>query len=183
MQQIKNKKMNLMSYYPEGIMLKKGAYNYPEKYIDFDEFILLMESDKLKEQIDKLRTYEYKSWNYNNAKRRLPVVLFNKFSCNLNTGFIEENPIKPFDVDLTDNTEEEIKIFEKEIEKKAIKVIKSPGGKGLKFFLKKVFGTSDPQEYIDIYNDLCKEIENEYNIILDYTQGRIKQPFFLTYIK
>ncbi len=183
MQPIKNNNMNLMSYYPEGIMLKKGAYNYPEKYIDFDEFISLMESNELKEQIDKLRTYEYKSWNYNNAKRRLPVVLFNKFSCNLNTGFLEENPIKPFDVDLTDNTEEEIKIFEKEIEKRAIKVIKSPSGNGLKFFLKKVFGTSDPQEYVDMYNDLCKEIEREYNIILDYAQGRIKQPFFLTYIK
>ena len=88
--QLIKKTMNLMSYYPEGIMLKKGAYNYPEKYINFDEFISLMESPELKEQIDKLRTYKYKSWDYNNAKRRLPVVLFNKFSCNLNTGFIEK---------------------------------------------------------------------------------------------
>ena len=77
-----------MSYYPEGIMLKKGAYNYPEKYIDFDEFISLMESDELKEQIDKLRTYEYKSSNYNNAKRRLPVVLFNKFKMSSAWSFI-----------------------------------------------------------------------------------------------
>ena len=175
--------MDLLSYYPNGIMLKKGFENFPEKYISFDNLISIMESDKLKEQIDELRTYEYKSWQYNNAKKRLPVVLFNKFSCNLNTGILEENPIKPFDVDLTDNTQEEINAFEIAIKKRAIKVIKSPSGKGLKFFIKKVFGTLNPQEYIEHYKTICKEIEKEFSIVLDYAQGRIKQPFFLTHIK
>ena len=164
-------------------MLKKGGVNFPEKYICFEDFISLMESDKLKNQINDLRTFVYKSYNYNNAKKKLPVVLFNKFSCNLNTGFIEENPIKPFDVDLTDNSEDEINLFENEICKEAIKVIKSPSGKGLKFFIKSMFGTSDPQDYMEKYKEMCIEIESRFNISLDYAQGRIKQPFFLTYIK
>jgi hypothetical protein len=175
--------MELLSYYPEGIMMKKGINNFPEKYICFDELISIMESDNLKDKINELRKYEYKSWQYNNAKKRLPVVLFNKFSCNLNTGILEENPIKPFDVDLSDNSQEEINAFEIAIKKRAIKVIKSPGGNGLKFFMKSIFGTLDPQEYIEQYKELCQEIEKEFNIILDYAQGRIKQPFFLTYIK
>jgi hypothetical protein len=174
---------NYISYYPQGIMLKKGGVNYPEKYINFDDLISLMESNQLKNKIDNLRNLKYKSWEYNYQKKKLPVVLFNKFSCNLNTGFVEENPIKPFDVDLTDNTEEEIERFEKEIQKESIKVIKSPSGKGIKFFIKRFFGTSDPAEYIKIYTEMCKEIESRFNITLDYAQGRIKQPFFLTYIK
>lgn len=174
--------MNLISYYSEGIMLKKGINNFPTSYINFDELLKLMTSKELKNKIDNIRSFKYKSWEYNNAKKRLPVVFFNKFSCNLNTGFLEENLIKPFDVDLSDNNIKEIKRFEKEIKVDSIKVIKSPSGKGLKFFMKKKFNTSDPAVYYEKYKKVCKKIESNYKIKLDYCQGRIKQPFFLTYI-
>ena len=172
----------LISYYPKGIMLKKGGDNPPTSYITFEELIKKMKSKELKEQIKGVRKFEYKSWGYNNAKKRLPAALFNKFKYNLNEGIIKENPIKPFDVDLTDNTETEIKRFKNEIKDKALFVMDSPSGKGLKFFIERAFNTLDPAIYIEKYKSMCKEIENEFNINLDYAQGRIKQPFFLTYI-
>ena len=174
--------MKNLSYYSKGIMLKKGAENFPTKYIDFNELIDLMSSKELKEKIDNLQQYKYKSFKYNYKKKTLPVVLFNKFRCNLNSGFIKENPIKPFDVDFSDNTKEEIKRFEKDIEKDCIKVIKSPSGKGLKFFKEYLFKTNDASEYFEKYKHICRGLEKKYKIKLDYTQGRIKQPFFLTYI-
>ena len=169
--------MKLISYYSEGVMLKKGANNYPNKYINFDELIDLMKSKELKDKINNVRN------QYINAKKRLPVALFNKFEYNLNTGFIKENPIKPFDVDLSDNTKKEIKRFENDIKKDCLKVIKSPSGKGLKFFKRYNFKTNDPAEYIEKYKRICRGIEKKYNIKLDYSQGRIKQPFFLTHIE
>tara|TARA_Y100001973_G_C5196332_1_gene334508 strand:- start:2487 stop:3017 length:531 start_codon:yes stop_codon:yes gene_type:complete len=172
----------LISYYPEGIMLKKGINNYPEKYIDFTDLIKIMKSDNLKIQINNLRKFEYKSYDYNYYKKRLPVVLFNKFEYNLNQGIIKENIIKPFDVDLSDNTEEQIKIFKEKIKKESVYVIDSPSGKGIKFFIKKLFNTLDPYLYYEKYKNLCREYEQKFNISLDYAQGRIKQPFFLTYI-
>jgi hypothetical protein len=172
----------LISYYPEGIMLKKGINNYPEKYIDFNDLIKIMKSDNLKIQINNLRKFEYKSYDYNYYKKRLPVVLFNKFEYNLNQGIIKENIIKPFDVDLSDNTEEQIKIFKEKIKKESVYVIDSPSGKGIKFFIKKLFNTLDPYLYYEKYKNLCREYEQKFNISLDYAQGRIKQPFFLTYI-
>ena len=173
---------NLISYYPNGIMLKKGKDNPPDKYITFNELIEKMKSKKLQEQINEVRKYEYKSWNYNNAKKRLPVALFNKFKYNLNEAILKENPIKPFDVDFSDNTENEIKDFKNKIKKRALFVMDSPSGKGLKFFIKRVFNTLDPSLYLEKYKRMCNEIEKEFNINLDYAQGRIKQPFFLTYI-
>ena len=172
----------LISYYPEGIMKKKVGVNYPEKFINFNELIDIMRSKELKEKINELRQYKYKGYTYNYKKKSLPVVLFNKFRFNLNSGFVKENPIKPFDVDLTDNTIDEIKLFEKDIKEKALKVIKSPSGKGLKFFLYKKFNVIDSDLYYEKYKNICKKIERKYNIKLDYCQGRIKQPFFLTYI-
>ena len=172
----------LISYYPEGIMLKKGINNYPEKYIDFNDLIKIMKSDNSKIQINNLRKFEYKSYDYNYHKKRLPVVLFNKFKYNLNDGIIQENPIKPFDVDFIDNTKLEIKIFKEQIKKESIFVIDSPSGKGIKFFIKKLFNTLDPYLYYEKYKELCRLYEKKYNITLDYAQGRIKQPFFLTYI-
>jgi|TARA_R110002020_G_scaffold319664_2_gene535577 hypothetical protein len=172
----------LISYYPDGIMLKKGINNYPEKYIDFNDLIKIMKSDNLKIQINNLRKFEYKSYDYNYYKKRLPVVLFNKFKYNLNDGILQENPIKPFDVDFIDNSKSEIKIFKEQIKKESIFVIDSPSGKGIKFFIKKLFNTLDPYLYYEKYKDLCREYEQKFNINLDYAQGRIKQPFFLTYI-
>ena len=172
----------LISYYPDGIMLKKGINNYPEKYIDFNDLIKIMKSDNLKIQINNLRKFEYKSYDYNYYKKRLPVVLFNKFKYNLNDGILQENYIKPFDVDFIDNSKSEIKIFKEQIKKESIFVIDSPSGKGIKFFIKKLFNTLDPYLYYEKYKDLCREYEQKFNINLDYAQGRIKQPFFLTYI-
>jgi hypothetical protein len=133
-------------------------------------------------QINNLRKFEYKSYDYNYYKKRLPVVLFNKFKYNLNDGILQENPIKPFDVDFIDNSKSEIKIFKEQIKKESIFVIDSPSGKGIKFFIKKLFNTLDPYLYYEKYKDLCREYEQKFNINLDYAQGRIKQPFFLTYI-
>ena len=163
-------------------MLKKGINNPPTEYITFEELIEKMKSKELKEQINKVRQYEYKSCNYNNAKKRLPVALFNKFEYNLNEGILKENPIKPFDVDLTDNSIKEIRKFKNKIKKEALFVIASPSGKGLKFFIKRKFNTLDPALYLEKYKRICKKIEKKHNINLDYAQGRIKQPFFLTYI-
>ena len=173
----------LISYYPKGIMLKKGINNFPDKYINFNELINIMQSENLKLQIENLRNYEYKSSQYNFYKKRLPVVLFNKFKYNLNEGIIKENPIKPFDVDFTDNNKTKIKIFKEQIKKESIFVIDSPSGKGIKFFIKKLFGTINPDLYYEKYKKLCKKYELKFDINLDYAQGRIKQPFFLTYIK
>tara|TARA_R100001443_G_scaffold85452_1_gene92007 strand:+ start:874 stop:1404 length:531 start_codon:yes stop_codon:yes gene_type:complete len=172
----------LISYYPNGIMLKKGINNYPEKYIDFNDLIKIMKSDNLKIQINNLRKFEYKSCDYNYYKKRLPVVLFNKFKYNLNDGILQENFIKPFDVDFIDNSKLQIKIFKEQIKKESIFVIDSPSGKGIKFFIKKLFNTLDPYLYYEKYKELCRLYEKKYNIRLDYAQGRIKQPFFLTYI-
>lgn len=172
----------LISYYPNGIMLKKGINNYPAKYIDFNELINIMQSDNLKTQINNLRNYKYKSDDYNYYKRRLPVVLFNKFKYNLNEGILKENIVKPFDVDFTDNTKTEIKLFKKQIKKECLFVIDSPSGKGIKFFIKKLFNTLDPYIYYEKYKEICRQYELKFNIKLDYAQGRIKQPFFLTYI-
>jgi hypothetical protein len=172
----------LISYYPNGIMLKKGINNYPKKYIDFNDLIKIMKSDNLKIQINNLRKFEYKSYDYNYYKKRLPVVLFNKFKYNLNDGILQENFIKPFDVDFIDNSKLEIKIFKEQIKKESIFVIDSPSGKGIKFFIKKLFNTLDPYLYYEKYKELCRLYEKKYNITLDYAQGRIKQPFFLTYI-
>ena len=173
---------NLISYYPNGIMLKKGKDNPPSAYLTFEQLISKMKSKKLKEQIKDVRKFEYKSWGYNNAKKRLPVALFNKFKYNLNEAILKENPIKPFDVDLTDNSEGEIKEFKSKIKDKALFVMDSPSGKGLKFFIERAFNTLDPVIYLEKYKRMCNEIEKEFNINLDYAQGRIKQPFFLTYI-
>tara|TARA_R100000278_G_C5475064_1_gene166025 strand:- start:540 stop:1070 length:531 start_codon:yes stop_codon:yes gene_type:complete len=173
----------LISYYPKGIMLKKGINNFPDKYINFNELINIMQSENLKLQIENLRNYEYKSSQYNFYKKRLPVVLFNKFKYNLNKGIIKENPIKPFDVDFTDNNKTKIKIFKEQIKKESIFVIDSPSGKGIKFFIKKLFNTINPDLYYEKYKKLCKQYELKFDINLDYAQGRIKQPFFLTYIK
>ena len=63
-------------------MLKKGKDNPPAKYITFNELIEKMKSKKLQEKINEVREHEYKSWKYNNAKKRLPVALFNKFKYN-----------------------------------------------------------------------------------------------------
>ena len=50
----------LISYYPDGIMLKKGINNYPEKYIDFNDLIKIMKSDNLKIQINiHIKSYKY----------------------------------------------------------------------------------------------------------------------------
>lgn len=174
--------MKLISYYPNGIMLKKGINNPPSEYLTFEELIEKMKSKELKKQIDDIRQFAYKSWEYNNAKRKLPVALFNKFQYNLNEGILKENPIKPFDVDLTDNSAKEIRKFKDKIKKDALFVIDSPSGKGLKFFIKRNFNTLDPALYLEKYKKLCKKIERKHNINLDYAQGRIKQPFFLTYI-
>ena len=76
----------------------------------------------------------------------------------------------------------EIKDFKNKIKKRALFVMVSPSGKGLKFFIKRVFNTLDPALYLEKYKRMCNEIEREFNINLDYAQGRIKQPFFLTYI-
>tara|TARA_R100000654_G_scaffold12360_1_gene26970 strand:+ start:515 stop:1045 length:531 start_codon:yes stop_codon:yes gene_type:complete len=173
---------NLISYYPQGIMLKKGIVNYPDRYINFSDLIKIMKSNELKLKIDNLRKFEYKSYQYNFHKKRLPVVLFNKFKYNLNDGILEENIIKPFDVDLSDNTKSQIQLFKKQIKKESIYVIDSPSGKGIKFFIKKLFNTLNPVIYYEKYKELCGEYEEKYNIKLDYAQGRIKQPFFLTYI-
>ena len=172
----------LISYYPNGVFLKKGLYNKPQQYLSFESLLDKMKSPKLKEQIEEVRKCKYKSWDYNNAKKKLPVVLFNKFAYNLNTGIIAENPIKPFDVDFSDNTGDEIKRFKNAIKNNVIFIMESPSGKGLKFFQKMMFNTLDPQEYIEKYKAVCKKIEKDFNIILDYAQGRIKQPFFLTSI-
>ena len=175
--------MKKISYYPDGIMLKKGRFNYPSKYLSFNELLNIMKSESLNKQIKNLRKKEYKSLEYKNAKKRLPVVLFNQFEYNLNEGILNENEIKPFDVDFSDNTKKEIETFRTEIKKRAFFIMDSPSGKGLKFFIKKMFNTIDPKEYFNKYKNICKDIENEFNIVLDYAQGRIKQPFFLTYIK
>ena len=100
----------------------------------------------------------------------------------MNDGILQENSIKPFDVDFIDNTKSEIKIFKEQIKKESIFVIYSPSGKGIKFFIKKLFNTLDPYLYYEKYKELCRLYEKKYNITLDYAQGRIKQPFFLTYI-
>ena len=163
-------------------MLKRGGDNKPASYLTFEDLIKKMKSKQLQKQIAEVRSFEYKSWGYNNAKKRLPVALFNKFEYNLNDGIIQENPIKPFDVDLSDNTETEIKRFKTEIKDKALFVMDSPSGKGLKFFIERAFNTLDPAIYLEKYKRMCNEIEKEFNINLDYAQGRIKQPFFLTYI-
>ena len=173
---------NLISYYPCGIMLKKGRDNPPAEYLTFEDLIEKMKSKALKKQIEDIRFFAYKSWEYNNAKKRLPVALFNKFKYNLNEGILKENPIKPFDVDLSDNSEMEIKEFKGKIKDKALFVMDSPSGKGLKFFIERAFNTLDPAIYLEKYKRMCNEIEKEFNINLDYAQGRIKQPFFLTYI-
>ena len=173
---------NLISYYPCGIMLKKGRDNPPAEYLTFEDLIEKMKSKALKKQIEDIRIFAYKSWEYNNAKKRLPVALFNKFKYNLNEGILKENPIKPFDVDLSDNSEMEIKEFKGKIKDKALFVMDSPSGKGLKFFIERAFNTLDPVIYLEKYKRMCNEIEKEFNINLDYAQGRIKQPFFLTYI-
>tara|TARA_R100000656_G_scaffold92221_1_gene66915 strand:+ start:4667 stop:5197 length:531 start_codon:yes stop_codon:yes gene_type:complete len=172
----------LISFYPDGIMLKKGLNNYPGEYLTFDELIAKMKSIELKRKIERIRSFEYKSWQYNSAKKRLPVALFNKFKYNLNSGIIKENPIKPFDVDFSNNTATQIEQFRKKIKDFALFVIDSPSGKGIKFFLKREFNTLEPELYLEKYKKICKEIELKYNINLDYSQGRIKQPFFLTYI-
>lgn len=171
----------LISYYPNGIMLKKGCDNPPKSYLTFEQLIKKMKSKELKKQINDVKKHPYKSWGYNNAKKRLPVALFNKFKYNLNEGIIKENPIKPFDVDLTDNTQEEIKRFKKQITNRALFVMDSPSG-GVKFFIRRAFNTLNPALYLEKYKRMCKQIEKEFNINLDYAQGRIKQPFFLTYI-
>jgi hypothetical protein len=172
--------MNTISYYPNGVFLKKGADNFPASYLDFESFVNLHSSKELKSQLDYIKTCEYGSWQYKNAKKKLPVALLNKFAYNLTEGFIEETPYKPFDVDLKDNTKESIKAFKKKIKDIACFVADSPSG-GLKFFLKINFNTSNNIEYRKKYDSIVNYLEAKYNIVLDKMQGNIKQPYFISY--
>jgi hypothetical protein len=172
--------MNTISYYPEGVFLKKGADNPPEEYLDFQSFVNLHNSKELKSQLDYIKTCAYGSWQYKNAKKKLPVALLNKFEYNLTEGFIKETPYKPFDVDLKDNTKKNIKAFKEKIKKIACFVADSPSG-GLKFFLKINFNTSNKYEYRYKYDLIIDFLEKKYNIVLDKMQGNIKQPYFISY--
>lgn len=170
----------LLSYYPSGIMHRIGVNMIPKEYISFADLIALHQSDKLFKRTNKIKAKGYGTEEYKRAKMRLPVVLFNKFAFNTNDGFIEENPIKPFDVDLSSNTPERIERFRREIAGEALCVIGSVGG-GVKFFLNIMFDTSCPREYIRKYNAVCDRIAQGYDIVLDKAQGRIKQPYFISY--
>ena len=172
--------MKTISYYPEGVFLKKGIDNPPEKYLSFTDFIALHTSTVLKQKIEHIRKLEYGSYQYKNAKKRLPCVLLNKFAYNLTEGFIEETPYKPFDVDLKDNCKNAIKKFKKEIKKVACFVVDSPSG-GLKFFLKTTFNTNNNKDYRAKYDRIVEYLENKYQIVLDKMQGNIKQPYFISY--
>ena len=172
--------MNTISYYPDGVFLKKGADNPPTKYLDFQSFVNLHSSKKLKDQLDYIKTCKYGSWEYKNAKKKLPVALLNKFAYNLTEGFLQETSYKPFDVDLKDNSIENIKAFKEQIKDLACFVADSPSG-GLKFFLKINFNTSDKKEYRKKYDSIVHYLEAKYNIVLDKMQGNIKQPYFISY--
>jgi hypothetical protein len=173
-------KNQTISYYPQGVFLKKGIDNPPTKYLSFLEFIKLHTCKELKKQADFIKTLEYGSWEYKNAKKRLPCVLLNKFSYNLTEGFLQETPYKPFDVDLKDNCKETIAKFKQEIKKIACLVVDSPSG-GLKFFIKTNFNTSNNKEYRYKYDSIVEYLERKYDIILDKMQGNIKQPYFISY--
>ena len=118
----------LISYYPDGIMLKKGINNYPEKYIDFNDLIKIMKSDNLKIQINNLRKFEYKSYDYNYYKKRLPVVLFNKLNGGQSIATLAKGPLQ-FDYDdpsiqsFVEMLEQGHKNFEKQAEEVANKQI------------------------------------------------------------
>lgn len=173
----------LISFYPHGVFTKKGQDNYPEKYISFLDLIKYHQSEKMRLKKTRINNYEYGSPGYNYLKKRLPCVLFNKFSYNLNIGFLEENEIKPFDVDIKDNLSLNFERARKAISNIAIAVVSSTSKKGFKFFLHAPFNTQDSYEWVDKYKKLAIQIENEFNIKLDYAQGRIKQPFFISWQK
>ena len=174
--------MNSISYYPQGVFLKKGIDNPPSSYLTFKEFTELHSSSNLKTQIESIRALQYGSWQYKNAKKRLPCVLMNKFAYNLTEAFQKETSFKPFDVDLKDNSISKVLRFKKAIKEFACFVVESHSG-GIKFFLKINFNTKDKKEYRRKYDLIVDHLENKFDIVLDKMQGNIKQPYFLTYQK
>ena len=153
----------------------------PNENLSFAEIINIVKSVKYKAKIEKLRTFEYKSIEYNNLKLQLnyftPAGIFDVRN---NESIKQVSNLICLDLDFAENKDIDLQKLKTLLTQNStvIGFFTSPSNLGLKIFIKASF---DVVTYFDVAKQVREYFEFEYSISLDKAQNKLSQPCFFSY--
>jgi hypothetical protein len=159
----------------------------PIEKIDFNEVIRLIRDDRqIKALVDEIRN-EQDTKKQKALKNKLPYITSSGlFPYRNDKSLLIDSYtwICPIDVDIDDNNP---KIMEQTLQRLVndeivIFVAKSPRGNGIKAFIQMEAGSYEPTEQYSIFkNYVYPLLEKRWDCKLDYRQGVLSQPFYITH--
>lgn len=162
----------------------------PKREITIKQFITLMKSDdKLKKKFDRLRYLKKKNISqYKIEKDKLPY--FTPSGCftrrdNLSLKTGTYTWLCPIDIDQQDNPNVDMNMVQNKLtsEDSVLFCAKSPSGDGLKAFIRLKSGAYNIKDHYKIMKIIYKRLEKDLGCVIDYAQGKLSQPFYLTFDK
>lgn len=164
-----------VSYFESSITTSKAE---PTQNVAIEELLGWIEGEKFKDQIERLRNHEYGTEGYKAEKNTLPYFTpHGVFKHRKNDGLVSHSGLFCFDVDKQDNPSISFEELKAELKTKpyVYSCFDSPGG-GLKFLVK-----VEIKDQLPDYKLVIRGLEEELEIKLDPSQGKLSQPCFVSY--
>ena len=173
-------KQHLVSYFTVTV---KNSNAKPSRNYDIETLIKEGISTNFERLLKQVQSLEYQSKAYKEAKLSLPYFTpHGTFAVRQNEHLQKLSGLMLQDLDLQDNKDLNPEEFIETLKKDAFvyAIFKSPSG-GIKFLVKSEIPNNETQNFKKYHNTQSKYFEKKYSIKLDYSQGTLSQPCFISY--